>query len=105
LLSIITTPPGPITKWSSFGPAAGDGQVVQDRPPVPLQWSQEVGGASLPRRPAPPGNGVLAGPEPQCPAGRHGRQPAEDQADLGLDEVAEQPAGSADAKSGGQPPG
>jgi hypothetical protein len=62
------------------GLAAGDGQVVQDRPPVPLQRSQEAGGASLPRRPAPPGDSVGAWPEPQPPASRHGRQRAKDQA-------------------------
>jgi hypothetical protein len=44
------------------GPAASDGQVVQDRPPVPLQPSQEAARASLPRRSAPPGDGIRASP-------------------------------------------
>jgi hypothetical protein len=53
---------------------------MQDRPVVPLQRSQEAGGASLPRRSPPPGDGVGAGLEPQPPAGGHRRQRAEDQA-------------------------
>jgi transposase len=45
-------------------PAAGEGQVVQDRPAVPLQGVEQLGGASLPRRPSSPGDGVRAGSEP-----------------------------------------
>jgi hypothetical protein len=33
------------------GAATGEGQVVQDRPPVPLQRAEQPGCASLPRRP------------------------------------------------------
>jgi hypothetical protein len=47
------------------GPAPGDGQVMQNRPPVPLQWAEQAGGASLPGRPAPPGDGLRTGLEPQ----------------------------------------
>ena len=50
---------------------------------MPLQRLEQPGGAPLPRRPAPPGDGVRAGPEPQPPAGHHGRQPADDQARAG----------------------
>jgi hypothetical protein len=46
----------------NVGCRAWDGQVVQDRPPVPLQRTQQAGGASLPRRSAPPSAGVRAGP-------------------------------------------
>jgi hypothetical protein len=46
------------------GRAARDGQVVQDRPPVSLQVAEQPGDAPLPRRSAPPGDGVRAGPEP-----------------------------------------
>jgi hypothetical protein len=58
------------------GRAAGDGQVVQDRPSLPLQGAEQSGGALLPCRSAPPGDGVWAGPEPQPPAGGHGREHA-----------------------------
>jgi hypothetical protein len=58
------------------GLAARDGQVVQDRPPVPRQWVEQSGGTPLPRRSSLPGAGVGVGSEPQPPAGRHGRQPA-----------------------------
>jgi hypothetical protein len=51
---------------------------VQHHPAVALQRAEQPGGTSLLRRPAPPGDGVRAGSEPQPPAGRHGRQPAED---------------------------
>jgi hypothetical protein len=45
LESTTNTPPGPITK---VGPALRDGQVMQDRPPLPLQRIEQPGGASLP---------------------------------------------------------
>jgi hypothetical protein len=70
------------------GPAAGDGQVVQDHPPLPLQPSQETGGAPLPHRPPPPGSGVGAGPEPQPPARQNGRQAADQQAESGRQQAA-----------------
>jgi hypothetical protein len=47
------------------GRAAGDGQVVQDRPPVPLQVVEQAGGAPLADCTPPPGTGVGAEPEPQ----------------------------------------
>jgi hypothetical protein len=43
------------------GSATGEGQVVQDRPPVPLQRAEQPGCASLPRRPPPPGDGLGLG--------------------------------------------
>jgi hypothetical protein len=45
-------------------PAARDGQVVQDHPPLPLQPSQQAGGAPLSRRPLQPRDGIWAGLEP-----------------------------------------
>ena len=63
----------------NVGPAARNGQVVQDHPPLPLQRSQEAGGTLLPRRSLPPRDSVRTGPEPQRPASRHSRQRAEDQ--------------------------
>ena len=58
------------------GPAAWEGQVVQDRPAVPLQLAEQPGGASLPGRPTLPGDGVGAGPEPQShPATRAASPP------------------------------
>src|SRR5215211_6774961 len=87
------------------GPAAGDGQVVQDRPAVPLQGAEQSGGASLPRRSASPGDGVGAGPEPQPPASRHSGQPAQDQPQLGCQQAAEESAGGTYAEDAGHPPG
>jgi hypothetical protein len=87
------------------GRAAGDGQVVQDRPPLPLQRSQDAGGASLPRRSPPPGDGLRAGLEPQLPAGRHGRQRAKDQSKPGRQQAAEDSAGGPHPRDGGHPPG
>jgi hypothetical protein len=97
-------PTGPDCQMINVGAAARDGQVVQDRPPVPLQRCQEAGGASLPGRPPPPGDGVRAGPESQPPASRHGGQSAEEQSEPGCQQAAKQPAGSADAKGGGHAP-
>lgn len=48
----------------NVGCRAGDGQVVQDRPPLSLQRSQEAAGAPLPCRPLSPSDGVRAGLEP-----------------------------------------
>ena len=62
-----------------IGLAMRDGQIVQDRPPVSLQRAEQSGGVSLPGRPAPPRDGVPAGPEAQPPAGCHGGQSAKDQ--------------------------
>jgi hypothetical protein len=70
-------PTGPDHQMVDIGLATRDGQVVQHRPPVPLQRSQDAGRPSLPRRPAPPGDGARAGPEPQPPAGRGSRQAAD----------------------------
>jgi hypothetical protein len=58
-------PTRPNHQMIEVGLATRDGQVMQDRPPVPLQRSQQAGGASLPGCPAPPGDGLRAGPEPQ----------------------------------------
>jgi hypothetical protein len=72
-------PTGADHQMVEVGPAARDGQVVQDRPPVPRQGVEQSGGASLPRRPALPGLGVGAGPEPQYPGSNYGSESAEDQ--------------------------
>src|SRR5215204_4618220 len=44
-------PTGADSQVIDIGPAPRDGQVVQDGPPVPLQWTQEPGGTLLPRPP------------------------------------------------------
>jgi hypothetical protein len=62
------------------GLATGDGQVVQDRPPVPLQRREQPSGTPLPHRTAPPGDDLRAGPKPQ-------------------------PQPATDPKKGGDPPG
>jgi hypothetical protein len=72
---------------------------------VSLQQVEQPGGASLPRRPPPPGDGVRAWLEPQPPAGHHGRQPADHQAEPGHYQAAEDSAGGTDAEAGGHPPG
>jgi hypothetical protein len=87
------------------GAAARDGQVMQDHPPVSLQGGQQPGGTPLPGRTLSPGDGVRAGLEPQPPAGRHSRERANDQSQPGRQQAAKQPAGGADAKGGGGPPG
>jgi hypothetical protein len=51
-----------------IGPAARDGQVVQDRPPLPLELGEQAGGAALPRRPslpAPTASGLGRNRSPQ----------------------------------------
>jgi hypothetical protein len=87
------------------GPAARQGQVVQDRPPVPLQRAEQPGGASLPHRPASPGDGVRAGPESQPPAGHHGHQPAEEQPPPVSQLAAQDSPTDTDAEDEGDPPG
>jgi hypothetical protein len=79
---------GPDHQMVDIGLAARDGQAMQHRPAVPLQRSQAAGGAPLPGRPAPPGDGIRAGPEPQPPAGRHGGQPAHHDAEPGHHQAA-----------------
>jgi hypothetical protein len=87
------------------GPAPGDGQVVQDHPALPLQGAEQPSGAPLPCRPAPPGDGVGAGPEPQPPADRHGREHAHHQAEPGHHQAAKDSPTDSDAEGGGRPPG
>ena len=70
-----------------------------------FQRVEQLGGTSLPRRPAPPGNGVGAGPEPQPPAGRHGGKSREDQPQPGGQQAAEDAPTGADPNDGGDPPG
>ena len=72
------------------GLAARDGQIMQDRPSMPLQGTEQPGGAPLPRRPATPDPGVRAGPEPQPPAGCHGREHADHQAEPGHQQAAKE---------------
>jgi hypothetical protein len=98
-------PTGPDHQMIEVGPAARDGQVMQDRPPAPLQRVEQPGGAPLPGRTPSPGDGVGAGPESQTPAGHHGRQPADHQTELGHYQAAEDPTGATDAEDGGDPPG
>src|SRR5215204_7323859 len=97
-----TRPDGQVV---DVGLAPRDGQVVQDGPALALQGAEQAGGASLPGRPAPPGVGVWAGSEPQSPAGGRGGQDAEDQAQPGCQQAAEDSPTGADAKGDGDPPG
>src|SRR5829696_2547204 len=89
----------------NVGPAARDGQIVQDRPPMPLQRVEQPGGTLLPFGPAAPGGGVGAGPKPQPSAGRQGRQPAEDQPQPGRQQAAKHSPTEADPEDDGDPPG
>jgi hypothetical protein len=73
-------PTGADHKVINIGCRAWDGQVVQDGPPVPLQRSKQPGGAPLPRRSPPPGDGVGARLKPKPPADRHSRQREGEQA-------------------------
>jgi hypothetical protein len=69
-------PAGADRQMVDVGLAMRDGQVVQDRPPLPLQRVEEPGGAPLPRCPASPGDGIRAGLEPQPqPAARAASPP------------------------------
>jgi hypothetical protein len=86
------------------GSAAGDGQVVQDHPSLPLQGAEQPGGVLLPCRPAPPGDGVGAVPEPQSPAGCHGREHANHQAEPGRRHTARDSCTDSDAQGRGDPP-
>jgi hypothetical protein len=86
------------------GSAARDGQVMQDHPPLPLQPSQETGGAPLPHRPPPPGSGVGAGPEPQPPARQNGCQAADHQAEPRHQQAAEDSPADADAEDDSNSP-
>ena len=61
-------PAGTDDQVIDVGWRAGDGQVVQDRPAVALQGSEQAGGAPLPCGAAPPGSAVGAGAKPQLPA-------------------------------------
>jgi len=63
-----STPPGADHQMIDIGLGAGDGQVVQHRPATALQGTKQAGGAPLAGGPAPPGQGVGAGPAPQPPA-------------------------------------
>jgi len=88
-----------------IGPATRNGQVMQDSPPLSLKRPEQPGGAPLPHRPPSPGDGVRAGPEPQPPAGGHGRERGDDQAQLGRYQVAEDSHTGTDPQDGGHPPG
>jgi hypothetical protein len=105
LESITNTPARADHQVIDVGLASRYGQVVQDRPPLPLQPIQDAGGASLPGRSPPPGDGVRAGSEPQPPAGPHRRQPAEDQPQRRCQQAAKQPADGGDGEDGGDSPG
>jgi hypothetical protein len=74
-----------------------DGQVMEDHPPVPLQRAEEPGGAPLPHRSASPGDGVRAGPKPQSPTARHGREHAHHQPEPGDHQAAKDDPTDADA--------
>ena len=78
---------------------------MQDHPSLPLQGAEQSGGALLPCRPAPPGDGVWAGPEPQPPPDRHGREHANHQAELGRQLAAKDSPTGSDAEGGSRPPG
>jgi hypothetical protein len=73
---------GPDHQMINVGAAAGDGQVVQDRPPLPLQRKEQPGGAPLPGRPPPPGDRVRAWAgtampsRPPCPPARRLSSPS-----------------------------
>jgi hypothetical protein len=88
------------------GPAARDGQIMQDHPSLPLQRAKQAGGAPLPRRPPSPDPGVRTGPEPQLPAGGHGREHADHQAEPGYQQAAkDSPTSSTHPEDDGAPPG
>jgi hypothetical protein len=72
-------PTGPDGQVVEVGPTTGDGQVMQDRPPVSFQLPEQPSSSPLPDCAPPPGDGVPAGSEPQPPARRHSRQTAEEQ--------------------------
>ena len=86
------------------GPAAWDGQVVEDHPSKLLQRIKQPSSSPLPRRPTPPGDGVWAGSEPQPPASRHSLEPAEDQYQPRRDEAAERSGTGTDPQDGDDPP-
>jgi hypothetical protein len=96
---------GPDQQMIDVGRRAGDGQVVQDRPAVPLQAAKQAGGAPLPGRPPPPRQGVGADPEPQHQAER-GRDQQPGRAGQARGEPrGEHPDAGPGGEDGGGPPG
>ena len=86
-------------------PAPGDGQVMQDHPPLPFQRTKQPSSSPLPRRTAPPGNGIRAEPEAQHPAGHADGQSAGEQSQPGRQQAAEGSPTGADPEDDGDPPG
>jgi hypothetical protein len=104
LESITNAPPGPIIRWSILARFPGSARSCRTTHPYRSNWLRSRG-VRRPPAPPPPSDGVRAGPEPQFPAGRGGRQPAEDQSHPGRQQAAEDAAGSTHSEDDSDPPG
>ena len=98
-------PTGPDHQVIDVGAAARAGQVMQDRPSLPLQRVEQPGGAPLPRRPPPPGDGLRAGSEPQPPASRRHGQRSNHQSQPRHQLAAKDSPTDTDPNENGDPPG
>jgi len=102
LESITNTPPWPIIRWSRLAQLPRSARSRRTTHPY---RSKGLSSPAARRSPAAKRRRAgWAGPEPQLPAGRGGRQPAEDQSHPGRQQAAEDPAASTHSEDDGDPP-